>query len=180
MSVTALQIDFNRHILESIRLNDNIDDGLGIIYSDLYSLGVSNTVNNCEFKNNDGSGISIKQFGLKVTGSCRNFTTNSSLFEIRLSEFSFTGSALLKNKIAGIRHDPAISAKQQQEIAGWFKLSPTDYNVAVTYAPYHLPRFDEHSIISFDKEGDTKYLITERLHNSMYINRTYTIRVWMT
>lgn len=66
--ISALQIDLNRHVLENIRLSDNIDDGLGVIYSDLYSLGVSNIIKNCEIKNNEGSGISIKQFGLKVAG----------------------------------------------------------------------------------------------------------------
>ena len=69
----ALQIDLNRHILENIRVSNNIDDGLGIVYSDLYSFGTSNLVKNCEFVDNLGSGISIKQFGLKVTGTKREF-----------------------------------------------------------------------------------------------------------
>lgn len=83
----------------------------------------------------------------------------------------------MKNKIAGIRHDPMISIKQQLEIAGWFKLGPADHNDAVTYAPIHLPRLDEHNVIDFTNEGDTKYIITERLHNSQQVNRTYTIKV---
>ncbi|CAK9186760.1 unnamed protein product, partial [Ilex paraguariensis] len=43
---------------------------------------------------------------------------------------------------------------------------PADHNDAVTYAPIHLPRLDEHNVIDFTNEGDTKYIITERLHNS--------------
>ena len=52
-------------------MSNNIDDGLGIVYSDLYSFGTSNMVKSCEFVNNQGSGISIKQFGLKVAGTSR-------------------------------------------------------------------------------------------------------------
>ena len=83
----------------------------------------------------------------------------------------------MKNKISGIRHDPMVSMKQQQEIAGWFKLRPADVTDFVTYAPIHLPRLDEHNVIDFTNEGDTKYLITERLHNSQQVTRTYTIKV---
>ncbi len=91
--------------------------------------------------------------------------------------FEFSGSVLMKNKITGIRHDPTISAKQQLEIAGWFKLSQSDYNAAVTYSPIMLPRFYENSVIDFSNEGDTKYIITERLHNSQQVNKTYLIKV---
>lgn len=65
---SALQIDFARHALESVRIVDNLQDGLGIIYSDLYTSGGVNTVRNCEFSNNRGSGVSLKQLGLKIYG----------------------------------------------------------------------------------------------------------------
>jgi hypothetical protein len=67
-SPSALQIDFAHHALESVRIVDNMQDGLGIIYSDLYSSGGVNTVRNCEFSNNRGSGVSLKQLGLKIFG----------------------------------------------------------------------------------------------------------------
>lgn len=81
------------------------------------------------------------------------------------------------NKIAGVRHDPVISRKQQLEISGWFRLAAADYNVAVTYLPILLPRADEHSVIDFSNEGETKYIITERLFNSQLVNKTYLIKV---
>jgi len=84
---------------------------------------------------------------------------------------------LANNKIAGIRHDPVITSKQQQEIAGWFRLAQADYNPAVTYLPIMLPRFDEHTVIDFSNEGETKYIITERLLNSQLVNKTYLIKV---
>lgn len=74
--LSALQIDFARHALESVRVVDNLQDGLGIIYSDLYTSGGVNTVRNCEFSNNRGSGVSLKQLGLKIIGM---FPTKSPL-----------------------------------------------------------------------------------------------------
>jgi hypothetical protein len=47
---------------------NNLQDGLGILYSDLYSSGVANTVKNSEFSGNRGNGISFKQLGLKISG----------------------------------------------------------------------------------------------------------------
>jgi hypothetical protein len=47
---------------------NNLQDGLGVLYSDLYSSGVANTVKNSEFSSNRGNGISFKQLGLKISG----------------------------------------------------------------------------------------------------------------
>jgi hypothetical protein len=65
---TALQVDFSRHALENVRIVNNLQDGLGVLYSDLYSSGVANTVKNSEFSSNRGNGISFKQLGLKISG----------------------------------------------------------------------------------------------------------------
>lgn len=109
----ALQIDLARQSLEYIRVVSNSHDGLGIIYSDLYSSGASNTVRNSEFSSNRGSGISFKQLGLSVIGS-----------------------TIENNKQAGVKHDSSISKKHQRELAGWFteKSDPYIYNPA--YIPH--------------------------------------------
>lgn len=62
----ALQIDLARHTLENVRLIDNALDGLGIIYSDIFSMGMSNTIKNCDMSNNRGSGVAFKQLGMKI------------------------------------------------------------------------------------------------------------------
>ncbi|XP_065210133.1 protein bark beetle-like [Planococcus citri] len=149
----ALQIDFNRHSLENVQLNHNLDDGLGIIYSDLYSPGMANVIRECTFQYNEGAGMSIKQFGAKVSDS-----------------------SISNNKVAGVRHDPVINAKQQKEIAGWFKMASSDYTVVVTYAPQFLPRLDEKTVIDFGTEGETKHFITERIHSAQAINKTYILK----
>jgi hypothetical protein len=68
LCLTALQVDFSRHALENVRIVNNLQDGLGVLYSDLYSSGVANTVKNSEFSSNRGNGISFKQLGLKISG----------------------------------------------------------------------------------------------------------------
>lgn len=64
----ALQIDFSHHVLENVRVINNIHDGLGVVYSDIYSQGSVNTIKNSEFNNNRGSGVSFKQLGMKIMG----------------------------------------------------------------------------------------------------------------
>lgn len=146
----ALQIDFARHSLESIRVTDNIQDGLGIIYSDIYADAV-NIVRNSEFSNNRGSGISVKQLGLKVHG------------------------ALIENNlIAGIKHDPVISGLQQKELAGWFNMAP-DFNVLESnFDPITIPEYEP---LTIDLEtGKTRYLLTSKHVRQGDMHKFYDIK----
>ncbi|GLH02202.1 LOW QUALITY PROTEIN: Protein bark beetle [Gryllus bimaculatus] len=145
----ALQIDFSRHALEAIRVVDNLQDGLGIVYSDLFSRDVANTVKNSEFSNNRGSGISFKQLGLKISGS-----------------------RIENNKRAGIRHNPALSSQQQRELAGWF--TPSGDLANVQDAPYK-PIFIPHHFTRFDVEDKTLYLVTSRVKGDS-LNREYYVK----
>ncbi|XP_058814213.1 protein bark beetle isoform X1 [Topomyia yanbarensis] len=112
----ALQMDFARHNLDSIRVVENLQDGLGVIYSDLYAGSSVNNVKNSEFAGNRGNGISIKQLGLKVHGSI-----------------------IKDNRGSGINHDSVISAMEQREITSWFNMVP-DFNVDDSdYRPIMLP-----------------------------------------
>jgi hypothetical protein len=58
---------------------NNLQDGLGILYSDLYSAGVANTVKNSEFSGNRGNGISFRQLGLKISGK---FIAQPTMFDV--------------------------------------------------------------------------------------------------
>lgn len=133
----ALQIDFARHAIESIRVVDNLQDGLGVLYSDLFSRDVANTVKNSEFSNNRGNGISFKQLGLKISGS-----------------------KIENNKRAGIRHIAALSAQQQQELAGWF--APAQDTANIQDSPYK-PIFIPQHFTRFDVDDKTRYLVTSRV-----------------
>ncbi|XP_072155093.1 protein bark beetle isoform X2 [Bemisia tabaci] len=146
----ALQIDFSHHVLENVRVINNIHDGLGVVYSDIYSQGSVNTIKNSEFNNNRGSGVSFKQLGMKIMGS-----------------------SMENNKVAGIRHHPRLDGLQQREIAGWFK--PLK-DVATQYSPYNpifIPFFAGNVDI---EEKETKYFITQRVLTADPIKRTFFIR----
>ncbi|XP_043526927.1 protein bark beetle [Frieseomelitta varia] len=131
----ALQIDFARHSLDSVRIIDNLQDGLGILYSDIYSVDAVNTVKNSDFSQNGGSGISFKQLGMEIINS-----------------------RIENNKIAGIRHNPALSAVQQREFAGWFLRLPD--LIDSSYNPIVIP-YNARDIELSNEE--TKYMITEKV-----------------
>ncbi|XP_014255547.1 protein bark beetle [Cimex lectularius] len=145
----ALQIDFSRHTMENVRLIDNAHDGLGIVYSDIYSTGGSNTVKNCEFSNNKGSGVGFKQLGLRISGS-----------------------KIENNKISGIRHNPTMTNLEQREFAGWFK-PLTD--VTSQFSPYDPIMIPQASHTIEIEEGNTKYIITQKVTQDS-IESTYYIK----
>lgn len=133
----ALQIDFARHSLEGVKVMNNLQDGLGILYSDIYSAYAVNTARNSEFSNNRGNGISFKQLGLQISNS-----------------------KIENNKMAGIRHNPALSAVQQREFAGWFSESP-DVS-SENYDPIVLSENSGNIDLAMGQE--TKYLITAKIN----------------
>ncbi|XP_058792901.1 protein bark beetle isoform X2 [Phymastichus coffea] len=145
----ALQIDFARHSLEGVKVVNNLQDGLGVLYSDIYSADAVNTVRNSDFSNNAGSGMSFKQLGLRIASS-----------------------RLENNKLAGIRHNPAFSAIQQREFAGWFYSSP-DASLDSSYDPIMVP--EHHTDIELAM-GETKYLVTNKVWGEP-IDRYHNIRV---
>ncbi|EDW76452.2 uncharacterized protein Dwil_GK14651 [Drosophila willistoni] len=134
----AVQMDHARHNLENVRVVNNLQDGLGIIYADIYAGKSVNNIKNSEFSGNRGSGISMKQL-----------------------DFRISGSIIKENLGSGISHDAVISAMDQKEIGGWFYMA-TDFNSFGTdYVPYVLP----HPTVSNIDLGtfEQKYIRTEEL-----------------
>lgn len=127
-----------------MRVIDNLQDGLGVLYSDIYSVDAVNTVRNSDFSQNGGSGISFKQLGMEIMNS-----------------------RIENNKVAGIRHNPALSAVQQRELAGWF-LRASD-TIDSSYNPVVIPYYT--SNIELDNE-ETKYLITVKVTGDPVQRRT--------
>ncbi|XP_063235879.1 protein bark beetle isoform X2 [Bacillus rossius redtenbacheri] len=144
----ALQVDLSRHVLESVRLVNNLQDGLGVLYSDMYSTRDVNLARNCDFSNNRGSGISFKQLGMRVSGS-----------------------SLENNKMAGVRHNPALTGQQQRELAGWF--TPPADAAGSPYAPYS-PLLLPSTFTNIELgEGETKHLVTQRVGPDAVDRRFY-------
>ncbi|XP_012531769.1 protein bark beetle [Monomorium pharaonis] len=144
----ALQIDFARHSLDGVKVFNNLHDGLGVLYSDIYSADAINTVTNSDFFQNGGSGISFKQLGMRIINS-----------------------RIEGNKVAGIRHNPALSAVQQREFAGWFLRAP-DTTVDSPYNPTILPEMNENIEVA---NGETKYIITTKVTGES-VHRTINIK----
>lgn len=144
----AVQMDFARHNLENVRVVNNLDDGLGIIYSDIYG-GSINNIKNSEFSNNRGDGVSLKQLGLRIHGS------------------------LIKDNLgSGISHDSVISAIEQRELASWFLMAP-DFNVQESeYRPIILP----HDSRNIDVDmWQMRHLLTAKVTGEP-IETSFTIR----
>uniref|UniRef100_A0A7G3AYY4 Putative scavenger receptor n=1 Tax=Lutzomyia longipalpis TaxID=7200 RepID=A0A7G3AYY4_LUTLO len=151
----ALQMDFARHNLENVRIVNNLHDGLGIVYSDIFGGNGINNVVHSEFANNRGNGISLKQLGLRVQSS-----------------------TIRDNAASGITHDPVLSAVEQREIAGWFHI-PTDRNVEPDYnaeeshyRPFMLPDHNE----AIELETWQIYHIITAKHIGEPVERTFNIR----
>lgn len=142
----ALQIDLARHSLENVKIVENFYDGIGVIYSDIYSADAVNTIRNSEISKNMGNGVSFKQLGMKIQGT-----------------------KIEANARAGIRHNPALSSLQQREIAGWFIMNEND---ASNYRPIQVPQNQESIFVN---EGETKYLVTSKVRGDS-ISRTYKIQ----
>lgn len=146
----AMQMDFARHNLENVRVVNNLHDGLGVIYSDIYG-GSINNVKNSEFSGNRGNGISLKQLGLRVHGSI-----------------------IRDNHGSGIDHDSVLSDIEQRELSGWFHMAK-DFNVQESeYRPVILPR-DEVERIDVDM-WQVRHLLTTRIVGAESIGRTIHVR----
>ena len=146
----AIQMDFARHNLDHVRVVDNLHDGLGIIYSDVFGGGATNNIKNCEFSGNHGNGISLKQLGLQVQGCI-----------------------IKNNRGSGINHNPVISANEQRELAGWFELAP-DFNVLdFEYQPVDVPG----NVNNIDVDQfQMKHLMTKMRVGEEEIEQTINIR----
>jgi len=106
-------------------------------------------VTNSDFSQNGGNGISFKQLGMRI-------------FNSRIES----------NKIAGIRHNPALSAVQQREFAGWFLRAP-DTTIDSPYNPIILPETNENIKLANE---ETKYIITTKVTGES-VRRTIDIKV---
>lgn len=145
----ALQLDFARHGLESVKIANNYHDGLGIIYSDLYGADAINTVRNSEFSNNRGSGISFKQLGLKVYGS-----------------------VIENNDIAGISHNPHIPGLQQEKLLDGLTWIPDLIWTNQITTPIMVPEYEtDISLVN----GETRHIVFTK-HYDENIVKTYNIK----
>lgn len=78
-------------------------------------------------------------------------------------------SRIENNKIAGIRHNPALSAVQQREFAGWFLRIPD--LIDLSYNPIIIPYVISHVQDIELANEETKYIITTKIIGNPIKNR---------
>ncbi|KAK7076789.1 hypothetical protein SK128_004223, partial [Halocaridina rubra] len=102
----ALQIDFHHHIIQDIIVQDNSQDGVGVIYSNQYAIAnpEARLFRGCRFRRNKRHGISFRQMGVNITGSI-----------------------LENNGGSGLHFNPFLTRAEQREITGWMKLKQENY-----------------------------------------------------
>lgn len=74
-------------------------------------------------------------------------------------------SRIENNKVAGIRHNPALSAVQQREFAGWFLRVPD--LIDLSYNPIVIPHVQNIELAN----EETKYIITTKITGDPIQNR---------
>ncbi|XP_037927279.1 protein bark beetle [Teleopsis dalmanni] len=145
----AVQMDFARHNMENVRVINNLNDGLGVLYADIYGGKSINNIKNSEFTGNRGSGISLKQL-----------------------DFRIQRATIKNNGGSGILHDPVISAVDQNELGGWFKMARDFNTFESNYDPYILSHIEGNIELG---AWESKYIRTDELLGTR-TNKKTTIR----
>ncbi|GFY53687.1 protein bark beetle [Trichonephila inaurata madagascariensis] len=94
----ALQIDFNRHLLENLKIRNNIDSGVGIMWNEVF-VSESRQLIDSEFVNNHRHGLVVHTQGLNV---------------YRCEMTSNDGS--------GMHYNPMFSKQEQRDLISWINL----------------------------------------------------------
>jgi len=147
----GIQADFSHHVFENLEVRDNYQDGLGIIYSDIYYPDHVNFIKNSLFSGNKRHGISFRQLGMRITDT-----------EIR------------DNAQAGIYHDPKLSKLEQRELAEWMSLIDESKSDTIIRFP-EFTRGTEKSNPIVLREKESKLIITSP--NVTSEKKVYFIRV---
>lgn len=130
----ALQIDFNKHILEKLRINDNTDSGIGIMWNEMF-VPQSRQIIDSQILSNRRHGIVVHSQGLKIH-HCD----------------------LQNNAGSGILYNPMFSKLEQRDLISWINLEekrkviriPDDLQGDITL------NSDEYKYLVFTKKVATK------------------------
>lgn len=94
----ALQIDFNKHYLENLKISDNTDSGIGIMWNEMF-VPQSRQIINSQILSNRRHGIVVHTQGLKI-------------YECDLKS----------NAGSGILYNPMFSKLEQRDFISWINL----------------------------------------------------------
>ncbi|GIY58668.1 protein bark beetle [Caerostris darwini] len=94
----ALQIDFNRHVLEKLKIRNNIDSGVGIMWNEVF-VTESRKLTDSHFISNHRHGLVVHTQGLNIY---RCEMTN--------------------NDGSGIHYNPMFTKQEQRDLISWINL----------------------------------------------------------
>ena len=129
----ALQIDFNRHRLFNVKIYDNSDTGIGIMWNDVFNSQYRREIFSSNIHSNSFNGITSHSQGLSVI-SCN----------------------LHKNKGSGFHYEPMFTKWEQFDLKSW--ISSNDAN-SVRVLPSSLP---SNNTIYLNPKHDHWYLMIEK------------------
>ncbi|KAF8773809.1 Protein bark beetle like protein [Argiope bruennichi] len=130
----ALQIDFNRHVLEKLKIRNNIDSGVGIMWNEVF-VSESRKLTDSEFLNNHRHGLVIHTQGLNIY---RCEMTN--------------------NDGSGIHYNPMFSKLEQRDLISWVNLEERNKIIRIPddISGNIFLRSDEHRYFVFTKTKTPK------------------------
>lgn len=130
----ALQIDFNKHYLEYLKISDNTDSGIGIMWNEMF-VPQSRQIVHSQIVSNRRHGIVVHSQGLKIR-QCD----------------------LENNAGSGILYNPMFSKLEQRDLISWINLEerkkiiriPDDINGNISL------NYDEYRYLVFTKKVEDK------------------------
>ena len=133
----GVQADFSHHVFQNLEIRDNYQDGLGILYSDIFFPDQVNFIKNSLFAGNKRHGISFRQLGMIISNT-----------EIR------------DNVHAGIYHDPKLTKLEQRELSEWMSLVDESRPGTILSLPSSNSGTKESDPIIL-REGEMRLIVTE-------------------
>lgn len=95
---SALQVDFNNHILEKLTVRENTDSGIGLMWNDIFRDIHNPAVRFSEIQNNNRHGIITRSQGVDITDN-----------------------SIQRNQAGGIWYDPVFARSEQKDAVRWIE-----------------------------------------------------------
>lgn len=122
----ALQIDLNRHLLNSVVIRSNSDSGLGIMWNDVIGKHFHElSIIDSKFTNNERHGITLRSKGLNIKGSI-----------------------ISGNRQSGLDYKPSFSQSELSELLSWLNNGDNldrvfTFSFPMKQRHYTVPSFEE-------------------------------------
>lgn len=114
----ALQIDFNRHKFKNLKITNNRDSGLGIMWNNIFG-EEDLTITNSDISSNEKHGIVSASQGIQIK-NCH----------------------ISNNKGSGVHYQPMFTIHEQRDLVSWISAIESQNLISL---PKHLSRYRSHA-----------------------------------